>query len=193
MLFNFLLLHIEDWTEIQLLIPQSQAVSHRSDLWTCEQELLFWKVGTPEDLRLFEVAHQNLPHLGSLWDQASRALVVCLIPVQTQSSRRESCGRGLGKQRASPQRMTSLYKTDIVEDTAALVALWAGQARGLHVNFVLIFSFCNYPFTFLSKDIVRSNLWDSYNGEASRAHRLTFTLPPPPPPPRTSLTQFWAL
>ena len=196
MLFNFLLLHVEDWTEIRLLTPQPQAVSHCPDLWTWEQELLFWKVSIPADLRLsrlLDLAHQDLPRLGSLWDQASWVLVVCLIPMQTQSSHRESCGRGLKKQHSSPQQTRPLYKTDIVEDTGALVALWAGQARGLHANFVLTFSFCDCPSTFLSKDVVRSNLWDSYSGEASRTHRLAFTLPPPPPPHRTSLPQFWAL
>lgn len=50
----------------------------------------------------------------------------------------------------------SLYETDAAKkDTAAHVALWAGQARGLYVGFVLTFPFCDYLFTFLSKDIAR--------------------------------------
>ena len=113
-------------------------------------------------------------------------LVVCLIPVQTQSSRRESCGRGLRKQRASPQRKMSLYKTDTVEDTAALVTLWAGQACGLHVNFALIFSFCDYSFTFFLKTLL-DQIYEIHTMEKHAGHTdlplacrllLPFTGPP---------------
>lgn len=85
------------------------------------------------------------------------------------------------KQWASPQRLMSLYETDAAKkDTAAHVALWAGQAHGLYVGFVLTFSFCDYPFTFLSKDIARWNLGESHNREACRTQGPDFPLPPPP-------------
>lgn len=190
MLFNFLLLHIGDWTEIQLLIPQPQAVSHHSDLWTWEQELLFsapqrisgsWRLPTRIYLARGPCETRRAECLWSAWSlckpraAAERAVVMVwenseLLPSERCLFKRLHCGG---------------YSCSC--DPLGWTSMWSACQLCSHLLFLWLL------IHLLSKDIARSNLWDSYNGEACRTHRLTFTLPPPPPPHRTSLTQSWAL
>ena len=68
------------------------------------------------------------------------------------------------------------------------VTLWAGQACGLHVNFALIFSFCDYSFTFFLKTLL-DQIYEIHTMERHAGHtdlplpcRLLLPLTGPPSP-----------